>query len=247
MTLASRILKNLYLFLTLLISSFVGAVEVGSSLETDEIYWNTSTYRSIPDSEKKQYVYHRRLDNFIGNQIIPLNRMPELDGFAAVYEKAIAKYKGREKTLTCVIPSLNCLWNDVIFLSPVHPHKHYEEYRKIGYAEKPKLQFYKIPIEVLKDKRVTVWKWLSYKKYPKNHPIHDSLESYCSLDFLHFTEMQDLPEDTKEHFRNSFDPKHPEIYPKYNWYRIPHILCQDPIDLTDERITLIEWSDPIED
>lgn len=59
--------------------------------------------------------------------------------------------------------------------------------------------------------------------------------------------IDDLPEDTKLFYRESFDPSNPELYPKYNWFRIPHILCQDPIDLLDERITIIDWVDEIED
>jgi hypothetical protein len=59
--------------------------------------------------------------------------------------------------------------------------------------------------------------------------------------------MQELPDDTKEFYRDSFSPDHPEILPNRFWYRIPHILCQDPIDISDERITLIDWEDPIEE
>lgn len=54
------------------------------------------------------------------------------------------------------------------------------------------------------------------------------------------------PEPSMSINRQAFDPQNPEAYPKYNWYRIPHILCQDPIDVSDERITVINWEDPIE-
>lgn len=125
------------------------------SNETDDIYWDTPPYLSkLEESAGKiQYVYHIHRGMFIGEQIVPLNQMPYRDGFEEVYKKAISKYVGREHLLTLVIPTLNCLWNDVVFLSPVHPHKQYEELIKIGYNP-VKLQFYKIPIDVLKEKRV---------------------------------------------------------------------------------------------
>lgn len=215
----------------------------------EEIYWDTPPYLSRLDSQeiaKTRYVYHRRLGDFIGNLIIPLNQMPTVEGFAKIYRKCLLNYEGREELLKVIIPTLNCFWNDVIFLSPVHPHKHYEEFQKIGFVF-PKRQFYKIPIDILKNKRLTVWKWLSYKKYPKGDPIHRAIDSYCSFDFLHYQEMQELPDDTKEFYRDNFSPDHPEILPNRFWYRIPHILCQDPIDISDERITLIDWEDPIEE
>lgn len=220
-----------------------------SNQDSDEIYWERPEYLAKLDAVKTagkvQYVYHRQLKGFIGNYIVPLNLMPQLDGFSELHKLAISKYEGREKLLSRVIPTLNCLWNDVIFLSPVHPHKHYEEYIKDGFTPK-QVFFYKIPIEVLEEKRVTVWKWLSNKKYPEGDPIHNSLESYCDLDFDKYQEMDDLPNDTKEFYSLSFDSADPSKYPRFNWYRIPHILCQDPIDVSDDRITLIDWKDPID-
>jgi len=65
-----------------------------------------------------------------------------MDGFTEIYQQAISKYEGREELLKLVIPTLNCLWNDVVFLSPLHPHKHYEAYSKIGFTPR-NLQFFK--------------------------------------------------------------------------------------------------------
>ncbi|PJD95020.1 MAG: hypothetical protein CK425_09755 [Parachlamydia sp.] len=213
--------------------------------ETDEIYWDTPEYTSqlevLKASEKTQYVYHFRARNFLGDWIVPLNMMPYLEGFTEIHQQAIAKYQGREELLKLVIPTLNCLWNDVVFLSPLHPHKHYEAYTKMGFTPR-KRQFFKIPIDVLKEKRTTVFKWMSY---PLDDSIHDTIDSYCAIDFAKYQEMKQLPHDTEEFYRLNFDPANPDLYPPFNFYRIPHILCQDPIDLLDERITIINWEDPI--
>ncbi len=217
---------------------------VTASDDTDKIYWETPAYLSKLESVKTQvqYVYHRCREPFAGNWILPLNRMPEMEGYSDLHQRSISRYKGREFLLSLVIPTLNCLWNDVIFLSPIHPHKHYEEYTKIGYTdqETPRIYYFKIPIEVLKEKRVSVWKWLSNEKYPKE------LDSYCAFDFSLYQELEELPDDTKEFWKQYFNPENPTLYPPYNWYRIPHILCQDPIDVSDERVTLIDWADPID-
>jgi hypothetical protein len=229
------------------------AVALIAADEGDEIYWETPLYLSRLQTNKPanrvQYVYHWRQANFTGNWLIPLNRMRETPEFAEIYERAALNYKGRESLCMHVIPTLNCLWNDVIFLSPLHPHKHYAEYQKIGFSPK-NLQFFKIPIEVLEEKRVTVFKWPRYEKYPKHHQIptlDEMSQAYCAIDFSHYQEMDELPGDTKDFYAHVFDANNPEKYPRFNWYRIPHILCQDPIDVSDPRITLIRWEDPIED
>lgn len=233
----------LLLLITFTLSVFSTEPPLVIDEQSDEIYWELPEYLARK-SDKIQYVYHRMRDNFKGTLIIPLNRMPEFEGYEEIYAQALTHYIGRESLLTRIIPTLNCLWNDVIFLSPIHPHKHYEEYVKIGYTPHP-AKFFKIPIDVLKDKRVTVWKWLSGKKYPDDDPIHDSIYSYTSLNIDHYQERDDLPEDTKEFFRDCFDPNNPSKYPPFNWFRIPHILCQDIIDTSDPRITIIDWAEPI--
>lgn len=229
------------------------AIETRSSPtcdETDDIYWETPKYLSKLEKDKifskPRYVYHRRMDIFIGDWLVSLNMMPFMDGYSKIYEKAISKYQGRERLLQRVIPTLNCLWNDVIFLSPLHPNIQYKEHKRIGFTPRS-VKFFKIPIEVLEDKRVTVWKWLSYKKYSSDDPIRESIYSYCAFDFSRYQELDELPNDTKEFYIQSFDPANPTVYPRFTWYRIPHILCQDPIDLTDERITIINWEDDTEE
>jgi hypothetical protein len=59
--------------------------------------------------------------NFTGSILYSLNqlktRLPE------IYAIQVQKYTGREILMQCKIPLLNCLWNDVLHFSPVHPNK----------------------------------------------------------------------------------------------------------------------------
>ncbi|WP_350276914.1 hypothetical protein [Kribbella sp. HUAS MG21] len=54
-----------------------------------------------------------------GELLLPLaelrNRYPDL------YERHAAKYAGRHAAMTQPVPPLDCTWEDVVFLSPVHP------------------------------------------------------------------------------------------------------------------------------
>src|SRR3954469_11560600 len=64
-------------------------------------------------------LYHRRPADLRGTILYPLN---QLAGVAPdLYQQQRAKYHGREALMEQRVPQLDCLWNDVLHLSPVHP------------------------------------------------------------------------------------------------------------------------------
>ena len=65
------------------------------------------------------FVYHFKPANLQGTTLYPLNRLRDLHPEA--HRSEFKKYVGREKLLEKRIPILDCLWNDVIHLSPLHP------------------------------------------------------------------------------------------------------------------------------
>lgn len=81
----------------------------------------------------------------IGTSLLPLNelrtRHPD------IYESEIAKYNDRSGLPQTHIPLLNCLWNNVIHCSPIHPHLLYRAWRDAGKAHPSEAGFYRIPIE----------------------------------------------------------------------------------------------------
>ena len=64
-------------------------------------------------------LYHVRPDPLLGSALYPLNELRERHPEA--FARARAKYEGREQVLEMRVPLLDCLWNDVLHLSPVHP------------------------------------------------------------------------------------------------------------------------------
>lgn len=75
------------------------------------------------------FVYHRKSKNFVGDTIFPLNHLP----FPEVKTREQKKYQGRESLLETKIPPLDCLWNDVIHCTPVHPSIVYSALREAGF------------------------------------------------------------------------------------------------------------------
>ena len=64
-------------------------------------------------------LYHRKPPDFRGDTLYPLNALRDVA--TDLYERQRAKYAGREEILRQRVPPLDCLWNDVLHFSPVHP------------------------------------------------------------------------------------------------------------------------------
>lgn len=200
-----------------------------------------SVSQVVQTAKAVQYVYTIRQTDFIGDTIYSLNQLKEMDGFAHIHQKQIQKYVGREDLMKMVIPSLNCLWNDVIFFTPLHPNRIYRELVEIGY-KLPEFHFFKIPADLLKGKRVTLF------QPPLNPLIRPSLDQLKKEDFTAFDadsykELAELPPRGTEYFKAVFDPKAPDKRPLV-FTHILHVMCQDALQISDIRVTVIKWSDP---
>ncbi|MFM9890414.1 MAG: hypothetical protein ACKVOE_07250 [Rickettsiales bacterium] len=74
---------------------------------------NTEPFTHLP------YLWHNVPASMDGNLLWPLKALHEIKPeLAARYQ---AKYKGREHIAQLHVPVLDCLWDEVIFLSPIHP------------------------------------------------------------------------------------------------------------------------------
>ncbi len=67
----------------------------------------------------KYYLYHWVPDDMIGDTLYPLNILKHTH--PDLYTKKVSKYIGREKVMDQIIPILDCLWNDVLHFTAVHP------------------------------------------------------------------------------------------------------------------------------
>ena len=110
-------------------------------------------------------LYHWVPDPFEGSILYSLNRLRVL--YPEVYAKARKKYEGREHITEQRIPIFDCWWNDVVFLSPIHPTiiNQKREYYGIPRYEK---SFFEIPSERLNKKKMMMFrhrpKWLISKE-----------------------------------------------------------------------------------
>ncbi len=171
------------------------------------------------------YFYHGMPNPMIGTKLIPLNRMPiSMCDIRALH---LSKYVGREEILKRRVPLLNCLWNDVVQLLPLHPRKIFEKQVNLGLLnEMPEYAFFQIDVRTL-DPDITV-------VYFKNAPGEESVVVKWLRD-VDLNSLQEVPPATTHYYESLVGLNEPP----FNYQFVPHILHMGEIDVTHAtRITI---------
>src|SRR5690349_18423802 len=87
------------------------------------------------------YVYHWVPADLEGHILYPLNQLKSI--YPSLYVTKAAHYQNREAVMQARLPLLDCLWNDVLHFSPVHPGKVQEALAKAGFGRKPR-RYYEV-------------------------------------------------------------------------------------------------------
>lgn len=172
------------------------------------------------------YAYHGLPEQMIGTKLIPLSEMhaknPELRA------KYLEKYKGREDILERRIPLLDCLWNDVVQLLPVHPKKIFEQQQQLGLiAEIPPYSYYEIDIAALDPTKTVV--------YFKDAPGEENVTVQWLSD-VDVASLNEIPPATIEYYKSLVGTGEQP----FNYQFIPHIVTRDTVDITGTNIIVID-------
>ena len=97
-------------------------------------------------SSEGHYIYHRFRNDLSGHILYPLNQLK--DTYPKVYATRVKNYDGREGVMKMRIPFLDCLWNDVLHFSPVHPAKIHAARVAAGFPRRPRTYFEVNPTEM---------------------------------------------------------------------------------------------------
>lgn len=169
------------------------------------------------------FIYHIVPSNFTGNTLYPLNQLkihlPE------IYAEQVKKYTGREILTQYKIPLLNCLWNDVLHFSPVHPKQIRNAFVNVGFTWNPRSWFSLNPIHSGFNSENAVI-FLSTPRPFGNFNIPET-------DFIPFSQEQlkkvmELPDTTLEYLKFA---KNNRQRP-FMFNHIPHILYLGIIDIS---------------
>ncbi len=157
-----------------------------------------------------------------GSELIPLNKMLEVD--AELRAKYLEKYKGREEILERRIPLLDCLWNDVVQLLPLHPRQLFELQQELGLIpEIPDYRYYQIDVKALNPSKTVIY----FKTAPSEEHVTVKWLKDVNLD-----ELQGIPEATQNYYESMVGTGEPV----FNYQFVPHVVYQGAVDVSGSSI-----------
>ena len=167
------------------------------------------------------YLYHRVSRDFVGSILYPLNslkhRLPD------VYAEQVKRYQGREVLLKRNVPHLNCLWNDVLHFSPVHPAQIRQALLEAGRNWKPLKWFVVDPAVLGFNPQNTVIYLYPARQFGDFSVQETDFEPFS---IIKLSQLTNLPTATVEYFQSTkVRDSRPLLF-----HRIPHILHYGQID-----------------
>jgi hypothetical protein len=114
------------------------------------------------------FLYHGVHPHMVGDVIMPLNDMK--DAHPELYKEYAKKYdyEWRGNLMEKRIEPLNCLWNDVVFLLPVHPAEIRDARRSLGLRWNT-TKFFVVPSEILQPELAAIYsyegRWQNEQQY----------------------------------------------------------------------------------
>ena len=173
-------------------------------------------------------LYHRKSPDFRGNVLYPLNALRAVA--VDLYERQRSKYVGREEILRQRVPLLNCLWNDVLHFSPVHPARVAELARAEGLVWH-EAQWFQIDAVAagFTPANTAVFRYADTRL---EGPIGD--EEFEPFDIERLARMSELPASTREYYRSVA----PGSSRYFIFVGVPHVLHRGPVDVAAARLVL---------
>lgn len=168
------------------------------------------------------YLYHRASKNLKGNTLYPLNNLKEI--YPEIYEQEIKKYTGREFVTQYRIPILNCLWNDVLHFSAVHPEEIKQAIIDAGGDKNVTINSFEVDPDLITPGNAIVYLYTQTKV--NFNPDENSFVKFLPEETKKYSIM---PEATKNYYKEMIsEGKRPLLY-----HRIPHILYKGTLNVND--------------
>jgi hypothetical protein len=173
-------------------------------------------------------LYHRKSPDFRGSVLYPLNALRDVA--LDLYERQRAKYAGREDILRQRVPPLNCLWNDVLHFSPVHPSCVAELARAHGLVWREAEWFEIDPGAAgFTPANTAVFRYADTRL---EGAIPD--EEFEHFDIERLARMTALPTSTLEYYRSVA----PGSSRYFIFVGVPHVLHRGPVQVAQAQVVL---------
>ncbi len=178
----------------------------------------------------EQFVYHRKVEEFKGSILYPLNQLKEI--FPEIYNAHVQKYTGREHVLETKIPApLDCLWNDVLHFTAVHPETLYMNLKNAGFTPEEFIhkQWFKVPISLFDFEKLAV---CLYRRDVRLVPDARDFHPFAPEKMQEYATMP--PETIKYYKEQKALEKRPLFF-----HHVPHVLYKGTVDTTGLEIVQI--------
>lgn len=152
-----------------------------------------------------------------GKILMPLNELKKVH--PEIYKEHLKKYIGREILLKEKVPILNCLWNDVLFFTSVHPLKLKNALREAGSKWKGKNQWFKIDPRNIDPENTVVDLY-------KTPGLNLNPEDYVPFRISDLRKYSEIGPKTQEYFRNMLSKGRKPL----PFHFVPHILHKGTLD-----------------
>ena len=173
-------------------------------------------------------VYHLKPTDMVGEILKPLNTLK--NEAPNVYETKVKKYDGREFLLERRIPVLDCLWNDVVHMSPVPPDEWKQVLLEAGMQDK-KYTFYKIDCSELNQSNLAIYWFKRVERFRKDM----SPDEFTAFSPESLETIRTVPQASRDYFKDTYDSGAKPLL----FLGIPHILYKGEIDVSRaETITI---------
>ena len=171
------------------------------------------------------YLYHFVPPNMVGHTLYPSSVLENIHPEVAEFHRR--KYINRPTLPFERIPTLNCLWKDVIFLSPVIPQNTAEAFKSCG-IELRKRRFFRIDPRKIEPSLATIWLADGGSRSP---------ETFIPFDPEVLGRYSQIPERTLKYYRSMVaEGRRREILV---YALVPHVLFKGTIDVSDAEIIVI--------
>lgn len=164
--------------------------------------------------------------SIVGPRLLPLDCLRETS--PELYDACVRKYAGREELMLERIPGLECLLNDVLFMTAVPPLQIRELHEEAGFAL-PVLRWFEIDPAELESRRLHVYGYRHAERERKYEV--DNWEPF-RIELL--TQLRSVPQATREHYAEAARAGRRPLA----FFRIPHVLYRGSLDI--DRLRVIE-------
>ena len=166
-------------------------------------------------------VYHLVPRELRGSVLYPLNQLKSV--FPDLAAQQFTKYHDRAHVPSTPIPPLQCLWNDVLMFSPVHPRDIRAALARAGH-HRPPWRWFEIPIMPFTSENTVLY-------LPKAYETTPPFLAYSPETLLQYTAFPPL----QEALYRQIAPGNPVIL----FNGIVHVMYRGVIDLQDVHVITV--------